>query len=273
MAAKTRQIIKRLAKGPCVFCRRGNVPFTKEDLPPETVVGEKAMILVDWVCGECNNKFSVEDDYFAKHYHGAVGRVVYGVTVKNRKGAQVDRKDFWGKFQLDLNTVQFQIKTKKERDDLLRDLDLVEKRQPTRIEIENRVVNTRRIGKCLAKMALEALACYAPETALAARFDPIRRYACGRGPLKFLPFALGNPKGEIGVRLVDVKFDGSDKRVPVSLIFLPAASYAVQLSDYDDLHPLWHVAKFFKMIFDEDGKRTQRSITTVDFEFPDSLNS
>jgi hypothetical protein len=258
---------KRPVKGPCIFCGLENALFTEEHLPPETVAGEKAVVLVDWVCAKCNVRFSIEDEYFAKHYHGSIGRVVYGVVGKKRKGAEVARKDIWAKFQPNINTVQLRIKGAKKRNNLLKQLESLDKRQSIEIEFEKRTVNTRRLGQCLAKMALETLACYASEKVLEPQFDLIRRYAFGNGPLRVLPFALGNPRGKIGVNLCDIKFDGSDKRVLVSLIFLPAAFYAVQLSDYDDLHPLWHVAKLFEMVFDEDGKRTRKFALSANFEF------
>jgi len=107
-------------------------------------------------------------------------------------------------------------------------------------------------------MGLETLVCHTPAVVLESRFDGIREYALASGGLTFLPYALGVSRDSPGVRLCEIQFEGEDRWVAVALIALPLVSYAVQLSDFDDLHPLWHVAQFAGMIFDQDGARTRR---------------
>src|SRR4051812_8712208 len=118
MTAQKPETYRRPIKGPCIFCRRENVSFSEEHLPPESIVDRRCYVLIDWVCERCNNKFSVEDEYFGKHYHGSAGRIFYAIIGKKGKGAEVALKEFWGKFQPKINTVQLKITTKKERGQL-----------------------------------------------------------------------------------------------------------------------------------------------------------
>lgn len=151
MNLETSVVYRRPVKGPCIFCRRENVPFSEEHLPPESIVGKRGYVLIDWVCAECNEQFSIEDKYFGTHYHGSLGRVVYGVVGKKNRGAEVALKRFRGKFQPTINKVELEIKTTKTRAALRSEVASLDQRQSTTIAIPNRTINKRRLGKCLAK--------------------------------------------------------------------------------------------------------------------------
>jgi hypothetical protein len=261
------KIYRRLEKGPCIFCRRENVPFTEEEhLPPESIVDRRCYVLVDWVCDHCNNELSVEDEHFGKHYHGSAGRIFYAIIGKKGKGAEVALKEFWGKFRPKINMVQLKITTRKKREQLLSELSNLDNRQATILELSKRTINTRRLGRCLAKMALETVACVKPEIVLNSELDALRDYARGRGKLKFLPFAVGVSKGVYGAGMW---LPESTERsyAPVALIWIPASVYAIQLFDFDDLRPLQTVAESMGLVFDDTGKRTENTGLNINLEF------
>ena len=267
-AENSRGVYRRSAKAPCIFCHRKNVPFSEEHLPPESIVGKCGYLLVDWVCTRCNNRLSVEDKYFGTHYHGSLARALYGITGKKSKGAEVALKDFRGKFQQKINTVQLKIRTTKKKYAPLSEPAALDKREATTIEANKRAINTRRLGRCLAKMAIETLACVKPEIVFSSALDDVRNYALGRKTkLKFLPFALGVSKGRYGTGLY---LPESTARVnaPVALIWIPASIYAVQLFKFDDLLPLRTVAESMELIVDETGKRTENLTLNINLEFP-----
>jgi hypothetical protein len=247
--------IVRTSEGPCLFCLRKDVVFDDEHLPPESVVGAAARVLVNWVCQCCNGRLSREDAYFANHYHGALARSLQAVRGKKGRGAGVQRKDVEAKYDPATNTARLRLKrtlnTKAASPEFLRS-------GVGRVELECRTLDPRRLGRSLAKIGLETLACYTPAVVHESRFDKIREYALGLGGLTFLPYALGVSRDSPGVRLCEIQFEGEDRWVAVALIALPLVSYAVQLSDFDDLHPLWHVAQFAGMIFDQDATPTRR---------------
>ena len=197
-----------------------------------------------------------------------MGRVIHGMIGKKRRGAEVARKDILGKFQPAINTVQIRFKEKlnESQEHLMNDLKTAGK---TRIKMEDRSINTRRLGRCLAKMAVETVAYLKPDAIAGPDLESIRRYALGQGPLKFLPYALGSSKGQLGVKLAEIAFSNEPKRVLVSFIYLPLCVYAVQLTNHEDLHPLWHVSKLYKMIFDENGNRTKKFTLYMNLELGD----
>jgi hypothetical protein len=234
------------------------VDFSREHLPPESIVGKKAVELLDWVCSTCNGDFSKEDEYFATNYHGAVSRPIQTIIGKKRKGAVVARKDLEVRYRPSINTIQFALKRKPKAGELDAANPDLASREVGQLEIERREVNPRRLGRCLAKMALETVAYLKPQVIQQPELNPIRQYARGRGPLQFLPYALGASKGALGVKLCDIRFEGKAHEVMVALLYLPGVLYAVQLSEHEDLHPLWHVAQWLNLIFDEDGSRTRK---------------
>lgn len=257
-----------MTERPCLFCQRRGVQFSKEHLPPECLAGSKSVLLLNWVCSDCNVKFSVEDQYFAQRYHGAVGRIIQRVVAKKGKGAEVARADLWAKYRPRRNTIQIKFKRKPKNHELS-NLDSINGGLG-QLELEKREVNSRRLGRCLAKMSLETVAHFRPEAAQNPKLRNLRMYALGRGKLKFLPFALGASRGRTGVRLCDIKFDDTDSSIMVSLIYLPLVVYAVQLSHHEDLHPLWHISQWLGLIFDEDGNRTKKLRVHMDLRGADS---
>ncbi len=247
--------IVRREPGPCLFCGRLDVEFRDEHLPAESLVGAAATVLVNWVCGLCNSRLSREDVYFASHYHGAIGRPLHAIRGKKGKGARVQRKDLAAQYDPTTNTSRLRVKGRLPARRI--SAEFLES-GIGRVELECRNTDPKRLGRCLAKMALEVLACNKPDVVHETRFDPIRDYAFAQGSLAFLPYALGPSTDTLGPRLCEIKFEDEDQWVPIALITLPVVCYAVQLSNFEDLHPLWHIAKFGGMVFDEDGGRTRR---------------
>jgi hypothetical protein len=243
------------------------VPFSEEHLPPEHIVGKRGYVLIDWVCMDCNNRLSVEDKYFGSHYHGSLSRVVYGVVGKKSKGAEVALNGFWGKSQPKINTIQLQLKTTKKKGALLRELAAMDKRQAVTINIGKRTINKRRLGRCLAKMAIETVACAKPEMVFCSALDDLRDYALGRGKLKFLPFALGVSKGRYGVGLYLWKPPNATTP-PVALIWIPGSTYAVQLFDFNNLLPLRTVSKAMGLVLGDSGRRTDELTFNITLDFP-----
>jgi hypothetical protein len=267
MASQSPVVFRRPAKGPCIFCLRENVPFEGEEhLPPESIVDRRCYVLIDWVCSPCNEKFSVEDKYFGTHYHGAAARALYSIVGKRGKGAEVALKELWAKFQPKLNTVQLRLRTSKTKDQLLSELSNLDNRQPTTIELNNRITSTRRLGRCLAKMALETVVCTKPEIIFTPELEAVRAYAHGRGKLKYLPFTVGVSQGRYGAALFAP--DSIGRSAPVALIWIPASVYAIQVSDFDDLRPLRTVAETMGLVLDDTGNRTTNWRLNLKLDFP-----
>jgi len=88
------------------------------NLPSETMAGQQAIILEDWVCFDCNHRFSEDEKYFANHYHGAFGRVVEGRVGKKGRSPEVARKDLRIKFLPTTNTVQIKFRRKPKEEEL-----------------------------------------------------------------------------------------------------------------------------------------------------------
>ncbi|MGE5305409.1 MAG: hypothetical protein ACM3TN_19030 [Alphaproteobacteria bacterium] len=208
------------------------------------------------------------DDYFAKHYHGALSRVAYGITGKKGKGAEMALNEVHARFQQEINTVQLQIRNQKKKQQLLTKLAPLDQWQATTISIEL-PYNATRLGRCLAKMAVEIFACASGESVLDAALDGIREYALGRGKLKFLPFAFGSPTGRYGAALYVA--DSRLSSVPIALISLPGASYAVQLLHFEDLEPLRSIATSLGLLLEETPKRHESLVIDINFEFPSQL--
>jgi hypothetical protein len=194
--------------------------------------------------------------------------VLYSIIGKRGRGAEVALKEFKAKFQPKINTVQLQIKTNKTKEQLLNELSTLDKRQPTTVELGTRTINTSRLGKSLAKMAIEIVACTKPEIVLNPELDAVRNYALGRGKLKFLPFAVGVSKGVYGAELFLPDAVNHHSYAPVALIWIPASVYAIQLFDFDDLQPLRTVAQSKGLVFDENGKRSENAALNLNLEFP-----
>jgi hypothetical protein len=220
---QTSVIAKRDTEGPCIFCLRSDVTFSKEHLPPETLVGKDAVILVNWVCSGCNSKFKKEDEYFSKHYHSAICRTIYPIVGKKGRGAEVQRKDLEAKWQPKNKTVKFVLKRKPRPGEIEAANPHSAHDRIGHLTIEeDREVNTRRLGKSLAKMALETVAYLQPTAVLQPALDPIRQYAQGRrNQLSFLPYACGESRGNLGVDLAEIKFEGDPSEVLVALLYVP----------------------------------------------------
>jgi hypothetical protein len=133
------------------------------------------------------------------------------------------------------------------------------------------MIDPRRLSRCLAKMALETVAWQKSGDALDERFDAVRDYALGIGQLSFLPYALGAPFDDQPARFWEIQFTGQTGWVAGALITLPGASYAVQLSDLDDLNPLWNFARWTGMTFDDAGTRTRRVRFRLNMQRPSTF--
>jgi hypothetical protein len=253
--------VERPNKGPCIFCLKSGVKFNKEHLPPENIAGEKSIELVNWVCSVCNGEFSKEDGYFGKYYHGAVCRLIERVTVKKGEGASIARKDLEAKYHPEINTIRFYLKRRPKPGEIeAANPELSPSGIGQVILEESREVSPRRLGKSLAKMAIETVAYLKPQAVLQADLNPIRKYARGQGPLKFLPYARGASQGTIGVKLCDQIIFGDEVfDVLVALLYLPGTAHAVQLSNHNDLFPLRYIAQGLGFILDEDGRRTKKA--------------
>jgi len=258
-------IAQRESEGPCIFCLESNVTFNKEHLPPETLVGNNAVILVNWVCSECNSKFKKEDAYFSTHYHGAVCRPIQTIVGKKGRGAEVQRKDLQVKWRSDIKGIHILLKRKLKVGEL-------EEANPHSapdkighiILEEERDVNPRRLGSSLAKMALETVAYLKPTAVLQPALHPIRHYAKGRrNELSFLPYACGESRGILGVNLAEIKFEDEPAEVMVALLHVPVIVYAVQLSDHANLLPLAVIAQAFQLFIDHDGSRIKKTSVSL----------
>lgn len=258
-------IVLRTTPGPCLFCRREAVTFTREHLPPESVAGAAAVELLGWVCAGCNNGFSSDEVYFASHYHGAEAGVLQQVTAKRWRGARVQRADLNARYHVRSNTATMRLKRPLKPGQALPEF------RATGIgsmDIEPRMIDAQRLSRCLAKMALETLAWQKPGDALEDRFDAVRDYARGGSQLAFLPYALGASRDRLGARLWEIQLNGQTGWVAGALITLPGASYAVQLCDLDDLSRLWNFARLNGMIFDDAGTRTGRVRFSLNMQRP-----
>ena len=216
------KIVKRITKGLCIFCLKSNVIFNKEHLPPENISGKNAIELVDWVCSSCNSKFKKEDEYFGKNYHGSVFRVLQTIIGKKGRGVAVERKDIEAKYHPDSKTIKICLKRNPKPGEIEAANPESSPANIGHIVIEEgRAVNPRRLGKCLAKMALETVACLNPDpvAVLQPTLHPIRQYAQGQqGQIEFLPYAYGASSWKPCVQLTDVKFAGELSEVMVALL-------------------------------------------------------
>ena len=170
-------IIVRRTTGPCLFCRREDVRFTREHLPTESVAGAASVELLGWVCAGCNVRFSTDEVYFASHYHGAEAGALLQVTGKRWRGACVERIDLIARYNNRTNTTTMLLKRP------LKPSQTSPEFRTTGIgslDTAPRVIDAQRLSRCLAKMALETVAWQKPEDALDERFDAVQDFAQGQ---------------------------------------------------------------------------------------------
>lgn len=260
-------IISRTAPGPCLFCRQAGVRFNREHLPTESVAGCASVELHGWVCVGCNVRFSVDEVYFASHYHGAEAGALLGVTGKRWRGALIERTDLVARYNTRMNTATMLLK----RPPAQASFEFRETGIGS-LDLAPRVIDAQRVSRCLAKMALETVAWQKPDSAFDEGFDAVRDFALRRGVLTFLPYALGAPFDDQPCRFWEIQFTGETSWVAGALITLPAVSYAVQLTELADLNPLWNFARLTGMTFDQAGTRTRRVNFRLNMERPSSFS-
>jgi hypothetical protein len=225
---------------PCLFCQ-SDKPFTVEHVIPASL-GNDDLVLVDQVCGACNNHFSKLEDFVLQKTPLAFWRAQLGIKTKRGRLPSVDLSQpnrekgiFPSKHPVHDDNIGFTShedgSTSVEIDDS-RIINEIIAGQRT----EFRFVMTRKVlfvfGRFLCKVGVELLCIDNQYTARSARFERARRFA-RYGDLDSLWPIFHFTKGQPGdFRHVRVDKDGPFEEIDC---------YAYSLFEFAEQYTLAHL--------------------------------